>query len=47
MKFANFNWQRTEVDDTYRINIGDNLQFLAIDYLYEKMGIKSGGGVLS
>lgn len=47
MKFANFNWQQTEVDDTYRINIGDNLQFLAIDYLYEKMGVKSGGVKLS
>lgn len=38
MKYANLYWQSTEIDNAYKVNIGDNLQFLTIDYLYNKMG---------
>ena len=36
MKFANLYWQNTEVRNSKMvpINIGDNLQFMTIDYLY-------------
>ena len=38
MKFANLYWQNTEVENSKMvpINIGDNLQFMAIEYLYSK-----------
>lgn len=42
MKFANIYWQNTEIKNgTKRVNIGDNLQFFAIDNLYNKMKIDS------
>ena len=38
MKYANLYWQNTELTgDNYRaVNIGDNLQFMVIDYLLQK-----------
>lgn len=41
MKYANLYWQSTELNDSgFRaVNIGDNLQFLTIEYLYQCMGI--------
>lgn len=39
MRYANLYWQCTETGQNYRVNIGDNLQFMAIKYLYKKMGI--------
>lgn len=38
MKFANIYWQNTQIIDSnvVAVNIGDNLQFMAIDYLYSK-----------
>ncbi len=35
MKFANYYFEGSELN-----NIGDNLQLLAVDYIYEQMGIK-------
>ncbi len=40
MKYANIGWQETVRGKKAAVNLGDNLQFLAIDYLYHKMGIK-------
>lgn len=42
MKLANLKWQSREVGELkYKaINLGDNLQLMAIDYLYENMNIK-------
>lgn len=42
MKLANLKWQSAEVGTKkYKsVNLGDNLQFMAIDYLYENMNIK-------
>lgn len=40
MRYANLYWQCTETGQNYRVNIGDNLQFMAIKYLYKKMGIE-------
>ena len=42
MKFANIDWQSTEIEnsDLWAINIGDNLQFMAVDYLYKSMNIQ-------
>lgn len=36
MKFGNLYWQNTAIDDSevVAVNIGDDLQFMAIDYLY-------------
>ena len=39
MKFANIRWQDTIRGNQAAINYGDNLQFLAIDGLYEEMGV--------
>lgn len=41
MKYANIDWQSTEVENSnmWAINVGDNLQFMAVDYLYESMHI--------
>jgi len=38
MKFGNLYWQNTVIADsrTLAVNIGDNLQFMAIDYLYSR-----------
>ena len=42
MKLANLKWQSREVGELkYKaINLGDNLQLMAIDYLYKNMNIK-------
>lgn len=37
MKYANIYWQNTETKNgTRRVNIGDNLQFMAVDNLYKR-----------
>ena len=41
MKYANLYWQNTETKNgTKRVNIGDNLQFMAIDNVYRSIPIK-------
>lgn len=40
MKYANIGWQETVRGSKAAINLGDNLQFLAIDFIYNKMGIE-------
>lgn len=42
MKYANIIWHNTEIPNSeYRtVNIGDTLQFLAIDYIYQLAGIQ-------
>lgn len=42
MNYANLYWQSTEMNTSgvKAVNIGDNLQFLAIEYIYQCMGIK-------
>lgn len=40
MRYANLYWQCMETGQNYRVNIGDNLQFMAIKFLYKKMGIE-------
>lgn len=42
MKFANIYWQNTEIENSnlWAINVGDNLQFMAVDYLYKSMNVQ-------
>lgn len=42
MRYANIIWQNTELNDSAfsAVNLGDNVQFLALEYIYEKLGIK-------
>lgn len=39
MRYANIIWQETNWHKSAAVNIGDNLQFLAIDYLYSQLGV--------
>lgn len=41
MKFGNIYWQNTCTKDNevMMVNIGDNLQFMTIDYLYSRLKI--------
>lgn len=40
MKFANLYWENTETKNgTKLVNIGNNLQFMAIDYIYKELSV--------
>ena len=41
MKYANIGWQEIFTGNRAAVNFGDNLQFLAIDYIYSKMEVKN------
>lgn len=43
MKFANLYWENTETKSgTKLVNIGNNLQFMAIDYVYKELSVDRG-----
>lgn len=39
--FGSIDWCDTYVGNTARINIGDNFQFLALEYIYQTLGLES------